>query len=182
MKIRPRYQGLSYQELLDEAYELGANYHKYSSSCSQSTVAALHDILGFDDIVVKVASSQAGGTAMQMLGACGALAGGIMVLDYYFGRPIENLSDKELIQDNIDKLSAAHDAPILLVDKFVKEYGTFICAQMHRQFFGRIYCGTDPEEMKKFTEAGNGKKADDVVGKASRWVMEIVLEKGAIEL
>jgi hypothetical protein len=39
-----------------------------------------------------------------------------------------------------------------------------------------------PEEMKKFVEAGNIKKCGDIVGKASRWVMEILLEKGAIEL
>jgi hypothetical protein len=53
---------------------------------------------------------------------------------------------------------------------------------MHRQFFGRIYCGADPEEMKKFEEAGNGKKCDDVVGKAACWVMEILCENGAIKL
>ena len=82
------------------------------------------------------------GSAMQFLGTCGTLTGGTVVLDYYFGRPVENLSDKEFLEAN----------------KFVDEYGSFICAQMHRQFFRRIYCGADPEEMKKFEEAGNVKK------------------------
>jgi hypothetical protein len=53
---------------------------------------------------------------------------------------------------------------------------------MHRQFFGRIYCGTDPEEMKKFEEAGNVRKADDVVCKAASRVIEILHENNAIEL
>ena len=79
------------------------------------------------------------------------------------------MPDKELMQRNIDKLFAAYKVAMSLVNKFVEEYGTFICAQMHRQFFGRIYCGADPEEMKKFEEAGNVKKCDDVVGKAARW-------------
>jgi len=181
-KVREKYQGLSRQEVLDKAHALGANYHKYSSSCSQCTVAALHDILGFDDVLVKASTSLAGGTAIQMLGACGALGGGIIVLDYYFGRPLNNISDKELIQANIDRLFAAYEVTMSLVNKFVDEYGTFICAQMHRQFFGRIYCGADPEESRKFEEAGNVKKCDAVVGKATRWVMEILLDKGVIEL
>lgn len=38
-KVRKEYQGLSRQELLDKAYELGCNYEMNSQSCSQSTVA-----------------------------------------------------------------------------------------------------------------------------------------------
>ncbi|MBA7656179.1 hypothetical protein ES703_64094 [subsurface metagenome] len=98
------------------------------------------------------------GSAMQFLGTCGTLTGGTVVLDYYFGRPVENLSDKEFVEANIDRLFAAYEVAMLLVNKFVDEYGSFICAQMHRQFFRRIYCGADPEEMKKFEEAGNVKK------------------------
>jgi len=181
-KVREKYRGLSRQELLDKAYELGSNYLKNSGSCSQSPVAGLHAILDFDDLVVKVATSSCGGQALQGLGTCGGLIGGTMALDYYFGRPVENLSDKEVIQANRDVLAAACKVPLLLYDKYVKEYGTTICAQMQRQFFGRFYCFTDAEEMEKFRAAGNSEKCRDVVGKAVRWVMEILLEKGAIEL
>jgi hypothetical protein len=182
VKVREKYQGLPRQELLDKAYELGVGYLENAGSCSQSTVAALHEILGFDDMVVKVATSQEGGTARQFMGACGAVAGGVIVLDYYFGRPVENMSYKESIQANRDKLEAASKPPMLLVDKFVKEYGTYTCIQMQRHLFGRIYCLTEPNEWEKFVEAGNVEKCDDVVGKAVRWVIEILLDEGAIEL
>jgi len=182
MKLRQEYQGLSRQELLDKAYEAGVKYHKNSLGCSQCTVAALRKLLGFDDVVVKVATSLAGGTALQYSGACGALAGGVIVLDYYFGRPVENVSDKETIQDNLDRLYSAFKAPQLLADKFVNEYGTIICSQLHRQFLGRIYYLLDPEEKGKFVKAGGSEKCDEVVGKAARWVTEILLDKGAIEL
>jgi len=181
-KVREKYRGLSRQELLDKAYELGVNYLENSGSCSQSTVAGVHAILDFDDSVVKVATSSCGGQAQQGLGTCGGLIGGTMVLDYFFGRPVENLSDKEVIQANLDIAATAYKVPMLLYDKYVKEYGTVICAQMQRQFFGRIYCFTDPEEMQKFRNTGNSKKCQDVVGKAARWIMEILLEKGAIKL
>ena len=184
-KVRKEYRGLSRQELLDKAYELGVNYHKNSSSCSQTTVAALHALLDFDDVIVKVTTSLCGGSAMQFLGTCGTLTGGIVVLDYYFGRPLENLSDKERIQANLDAMGPASEAPMLLADKFVKEYGTIICAQIQRQLFGRFYCATDPDEARKIEEKQAllaPKNCDLIVGNAARWVMEILLDKGAIEL
>ena len=60
MRVKEGYRSLSRQELLDKAYELGSDYEKYSHSCSQCTVAALFDILGFEDVIVKVANSQSG--------------------------------------------------------------------------------------------------------------------------
>jgi len=181
-KVREEYQSLARQELLDKAYELGVSYLENSGSCSQCVVAGVHAILDFEDLVVKLATSPTGGQALQSLGTCGVLVGGTMVLDYFFGRPVENLSDKEIIQANKDILSSANGVAMLLADRFVKEYGTFVCAQMQRQFFGRVYYFADPEDMEKFGKAGNSKKCQDVVGKAARWIMEILLEKGAIKL
>ena len=184
-KVRKEYRGLSRQELLDKAYELGFNYEKNSQSCSQCPVAALHELLGFDDVVVRVASSLAGGSAVQFLGTCGSLAGGIMVLDYYFGRPVENMSYQKCIQANIDASGPGFEVAQLLADKFVKEYGTFICAQIQRQLFGRFYYATDPDESRKMGEAGAHSDPDKcchIVGNSTRWVMEILLDKGAIEL
>ena len=181
-KVRENYQYLSREELLDKAYELGFNYAENCESCSQSTVAALHELLGFDDVVVRVATSLCGGSAEQFLGTCGALSGGIMVLDYYFGRPVEKMSYQEHLQVNLDALETPIQAAELLADKFVKEYATIICAQLHRQLFGRIYYLRDPDERKKFLEAGNSSKCCRIVGNAARWVMEILLDEGAIEL
>ena len=82
VKIRDKYRGFSHQELLDKAYELGSNFEKYSIGCSQCTVAAIHELLDIEGVVVRVASSLAGGTAMQFVGTCGALSGGVMILDY----------------------------------------------------------------------------------------------------
>jgi len=184
-KVREKYRGLSRQELLDKEYELGFNFEKNSYSCSQSTVASIHELLEMDDVVVKVATSLCGGSAEQFLGTCGALAGGIMALDYYFGRPVEKMSYQEHIQANTDALTPAFETPRLLADKFWREYGTIHCAQIQRQLFGRFFYLLDPDELKKF-EAAGGHSAPDkcshVTGTGARWVMEILLDQGAVEL
>jgi len=185
MKVREKYQSLSRQELQDKAYELGVNYERNSYSCSQSTVAALHEILGFEDEIVKVATSSCAGQALQTIGTCGALVGGTMVLDYYLGRPIENLSDREVIPANIDAALSSIAVARLLYDKYVSEYGTIICGHIQAQLFGRVYYLADPDELEKFEAAGghtDPKKCVNIIGNAARWVIEILFEKGVIKL
>ena len=186
MKVREEYQRLSREELLDKIEGKGHMYITNSRACAQCTVAALYDILGFDAKLVKAASGLSGGTALQCLGTCGALSGGIIVLSYYIGRPIEKMSDEEYIQANVDALKIPSEIAGALADRFVEEYGTFICAHIHRILYGRIFCLTDPDEAAKFEAIGAHsdptKSCCAVAGKAARWVMDILLENGAVLL
>jgi C_GCAxxG_C_C family probable redox protein len=184
-KIRDKYRGLSRQELLDKAYQLGFNFEKNNYSCSQSTVAAIHELLDIDDVVVKVATSLSGGTAEQFSGSCGSLVGGLMVLGYFFGRPAEKMSPDERKKSNIDALFVSFPAPQAFADKFWKEYGTILCPHIQRQLFGRTWWLLDTEELAKFEKAGGHSDPDKcchVVGTAARWVMEILLDKGAVKI
>jgi C_GCAxxG_C_C family probable redox protein len=185
MKVSEKYQGLTRQALLDKAHELGVNYERCSTGCSQSTVAALHDILGFDDSLVRVASSSCAGQAAQAVGTCGGLIGGTLVLDYYFGRPKEKMSDKEYSQEDVDILLNAMSIAKLLYDKYVKEYGTVICPHIQTQLFGRHFYLWDTEELAKFEEAGGHSdpaKCVNIVGNAVRWTLEILIDQGVVEL
>src|SRR5512139_4059278 len=92
MVLTEKYRDLSSKQLREKAHELGVAYEKYSGSCSQCTVAALREILGFEDIVVRVATSSCGGQAGLSMGACGGVVGGTIVLDYYLGRRADMLS------------------------------------------------------------------------------------------
>lgn len=94
-KVREEYRGLSRQGLLDKAYELDFNCEMNSQNCCQCTVATFHELLGIDDVVVKVATSNEGGQADQVVGTCGGLIGVTIVLDYFFGRPAKNVSFQE---------------------------------------------------------------------------------------
>jgi len=184
-KVREKYRGLSRQELMDKAYELAVDFEKNNFCCSQAPVAALHELLEIDDVVVKVSTSLSGGTAEQFTGTCGPLVGGLMVLACFFGRPVEKISFTEKKQSNVNALFASFPAPQALADKFWKEYGTILCPHIQRQLFGRTWWLLDTEELEKFEKAGGHSDPDKcchIVGTAARWVMEILLDKGAVEL
>jgi hypothetical protein len=190
MKVVPEYRGLSRKEILDKAYEKGVNYEMYSMSCSQCTVAALHDILGFEDVIVKVANSSSGCQASHFVGTCGGLVGGTMVLDYFFGRPYETLSDKEFSQERWEALMKATQIPKLLYFRSINEYGTTICPSLQVKLYGRVFYFADEDDRRKFEEAGGhadprktGKiSCCHLVGNAAKWTLEILLDKGVVEL
>jgi C_GCAxxG_C_C family probable redox protein len=185
MIVKEKYRGLTRPRLLEKVYQLGVGYESNSYGCSQCVVAALHEVIGFDDIIVKVTTSLCGGTASQVVGTCGALAGGIIVLDYFFGRAAGRLSNEVMIQDNLMALESAQEAPKELVQKYIGKHGTITCAGIMTQKFGRPFYLNDPDEFRKLEEAGahtDPKKCMDVVGQAASWVMEILLDKGAVEL
>ena len=182
MRIKQEYRSLSKDELLDKTYELAFNFEKYSKGCSQSTVAAIHAILDMDDIVVKVASSSAGGQLAQVAGTCGGLIGGTIALDYFFGRPADKMAHYENVPGNVELHANAMQIAMPLFYKYIEEYGTTLCPQIQTKLFGRLFYVLDEEEMKKFEEAGGHEdKCTRVVASAARWTMKILLEKGNLE-
>ncbi len=182
--LRAKYAGFSEGQLKDKAYELGFDFEKYSHSCSQSAVAAMHEMLDMDDAVVRVATSSAGGQAARVTGTCGALIGGTIVLDYFFGRPAEEMSHTGEAQANVASLHEAVGIAGTLFDKFVAEHGTIICPHLQTRLYGRPFFISDEEEMAKFERLGGHanpeKSCCRVVGNTTRWVMELLLDKKAI--
>ena len=183
MKTRfaKEYQSLTRDEILNKVYDLGSNYVRHSHSCSQCVVAAYHDILGIDEVIVKTATSSCGGQADSILGTCGALIGGTMVLDYFFGRGIDQMSSKVDV-DATPMFDAVEIAEILR-SKFIEEFGDIHCAQIQQKLFGRFFYVLDPDEMQKLQEAmdkSSPKNCLYVVGSSARWVMEILLDKGVV--
>jgi hypothetical protein len=92
------------------------------------------------------------------------------------------MSDKTRIQENIDALKSPFEIAEMLADRFIKEYGTFTCAQIHRRMLGRIFYLPDKDEMEKFKGLGGLKLAADVVGKGVGWVIEVLIDNGIIEV
>jgi len=180
-KLRVEYKDLSPLELVNQVYDLAFTFEKYSGSCSQSVVAAIHKVLEIDDAVVRVASSSAGGQFAQVSGTCGGLIGATIVLDYFLGRPAGKMSHEEGVSGNVDLHLDAIKTATPLFYRYINEYGTILCPQIQTKLFGRPYYLLDEDEMRKFEEAGGHEnKCPDVVGKAARWAMEILLEKGVV--
>ncbi len=148
MGLTENYRNLSPKQLLEKAHELGIAYEKSSGSCSQCTAAALREMLGFEDIIVKVASSSCGGHAGFSTGACGGVIGGTIVLDYYLGRSADMVSAVQMNPAGMAELARGMEAAQILGRKFIQEYGSILCPQIQSKIFGRAFNLQDPADWK----------------------------------
>ena len=184
-KLREDYQGLSREELLKKAYELGCAYEHNSGGCSQSVVSAVHDILVVEDCVIRVANSFCGGMASSSRGTCGGLVGGTIALDYFCGRSKEQMSKNSAKRGDINALEEGMTMAKILYRKFFDKYGTILCLDIQQQQYGRYFYLGDQDEFKKMHESSSSlehSKCLDIVGSSTRWAMEILLDHGIVEL
>ena len=163
----------------DKAYELGKEYEKSYKGCSQCVVAALQDALNIrNDQVFKAATGLAGGGSGTTDGSCGAYAGAIMVLGSLLGRERDKFDDFESIAPD----SRAFTMMRKFRDKYIQEYGSVICRNIQTKILGRPYYIIDPDDFRKFEEAGghDDSGCPEVVGKAARWMAELIEAEGLL--
>jgi len=156
-----------------KAYELGKHYEKTYRGCSQCAIAALQDVFDIrNDDIFKSSTALAGGSAMSSEGSCGAYLGSLMVLGHLVGRERDNFADPEGIRFTTQKLAGK------LRQKFIDEYGSIICRNIQTKTMGRSYYLADPQEYEKFHNAGaHDIYCPEVVGKAARWMADIIQEE-----
>jgi C_GCAxxG_C_C family probable redox protein len=163
-------------EMVEKAYNLGYEYEKNYHGCAQSSFAAIQDTMNWrnvcDDVVFKSATGLAGGIGLTNGSACGALTGGVLALGLKVGRDRRYFEDPEKIRYKTFKLAKK------LYEKFEQEYGGCNCIDIQKKIFGRSFNMWDPKEKEEFEKAGGHEdKCPDVVGKAARWTIEILLEE-----
>lgn len=135
-------------------------------------VAALQDAFDLrNDIIFKAATALAGGGARAIDGSCGAYTGAILFFGSIVGRERNDFKDEAKVR------LKTHDLAKRLHDKFIEEYGSVVCQNIQTKTMGRSYYLIDPDEYKKFLDAGaHDIHCPDVVGKAAKWAAEILLE------
>jgi len=135
-------------------------------------VAALQDAFDLrNDIIFKAATALAGGGARAIDGSCGAYTGAILFFGSIVGRERNDFKDEAKVR------LKTHDLAKRLHDKFIEEYGSVVCQNIQTKTMGRSYYLIDPDEYKKFLDAGaHDIYCPDVVGKAAKWAAEILLE------
>jgi len=123
----------SREELLEEVYNRAFKYEAERGSCPQCVFSALMETLDVGDpATVQAADALAGGTALSTEGTCGALVGGLLAISSIVGRTYEDFNAGER------KRRVFHYSK-KLYDKFVEEYGSPICKEVHRKLFGRTF-------------------------------------------
>jgi C_GCAxxG_C_C family probable redox protein len=158
--------------LLEKVYQLAFNFEKEKHCCSQCTVAALQEVFQIkSEELFSTSFALGGGLANTCEGTCGALAGGAMIISYFYGRrPVEffkNISNKK-----------ANYLTKKLYDKFVQEYGSCLCKDVQKKIFGRSFNFWDEKEKELFEKSGGHiDKCPVVVAKAAKWTAEIIFQE-----
>lgn len=162
--------------LAEKAYKLGKQYEKTYRGCGQCVIAALQDALGVrNDDIFKAATGLAGGTGLAADSGCGAYTGSLLILGSLLGRERENFSDPEGIRFKTHELTRKFRG------RFIREYGSIICREIQNKILGRYFYLADPQEYEKFHNAGaHDVHCPEVVGKAAKWMAEIILKENLI--
>jgi C_GCAxxG_C_C family probable redox protein len=128
------------------------------------------------DEALKAATAFGGGIG-RMGSACGALIGGAMALSLLYGRSHEDM----LEGSRSGKAKSGEKLAVLtrkLAEKFKKEYGSLLCDDIEKKIFGRSFDKWNPAEREEKEKMGGHRdKCPSVVGKASRWVAELILDE-----
>ena len=162
----------SRDEILEEVYNLAFKYEAELGSCPQCVLAALMETLDVGDSnTIKAVDALAGGTALSTEGTCGALVGGLLAISSIAGRKYDDFKSGKR-QRRVFKYAKK------LYDKFVEEYGSPVCKDVHKKIFGRTFNLLDPWEYAEFKKAGaHIDKCPVVSGKVARWTAEIILDE-----
>jgi C_GCAxxG_C_C family probable redox protein len=158
------------EKKMEKAYELGFKYERDYGSCPQCTFAAVSEILGNENKeIFKAIDGLAGGLGRTTNGTCGALTGGVAAISQRYGREdFPNLGQREKCMTLAKELH----------DRFIEEYGSVICKDVQTKIMGRSYDFWNPKEREEFDKAGgHSDKCPDVVGKAAKWTVEILMDE-----
>jgi C_GCAxxG_C_C family probable redox protein len=165
------------EALAEKAYELGYKYERELKGCGQCLIGAVQDALDMEgDDLFKAATAFAGGIGLTGDSACGAYAGGVLLLGHRIGREKKDFEDAAGIRFKTYALAKKWH------DTFIETYGSVNCRDIQTKVFGRPYYLNDQDEFMKFEEAGGHEdKCPEVVGLAARWLVGLFAEEGLLE-
>ena len=139
------------EEIIQKAYELGHQYEKDHGGCARCTVAACQDAIPFVPVDVGLFRGSTcldGGATPVAVQNCGAFTGAGMVIGHLCG----STRDEAFKGD----AKLAHALLHKVYHRFKEHYGAVLC-----------------RDVRKGAEADCPK----VVGLASQWVAEVLLEQ-----
>ena len=170
-KMQGNNETLSINEIAQKAYDLAYEYEGKYGVCSQCVVLAVMEAFGGVDCEVFKSAFGFGGGIGNLSHLCGALSGGVMMISLAYGRELKNLAT----QTKEEKLKC-HQMVRDLHTRFVHEYGSSECADVHMKLFGRTFNQWDDGDFQEFLRlGGHVDKCTRVTGNVARWTSEIII-------
>jgi C_GCAxxG_C_C family probable redox protein len=164
--------GLTREQAMEKAYKVAFEGEGLRQACSQATWNAVSEVLGIkNDLIFKLSSALEGGGACTAKVACGAWSGAMLAFSYFFGRTYDQWlrSEKHLKSSFLGQK---------LYEKFVQEWGSAICPEIHQKLYGRNFDFSNKEDFDTFEEMGAHSIGCTVVcAKVSAWTVDILWDE-----
>ena len=153
------------------AYDLGFNYEKQYGSCAQCAIAAVQDVLDIrNDFVFKSAGCLGAGIGKLCDGSCGGYTGGALAIGLCWGRTRDKFGGDTENKKASDRLT------VQLHGRFIQEYGSVTCREIHDRIFGRRFDLWNEKDKEAFDRAGaHVDKCTSLVANAASWTTELIL-------
>ena len=166
----------SERELANKAGKLAEKHTAYAGCCP-STFFGIADALKLDggEDAYKASIGLSGGIADMGVGACGAMAGAAMAIGLKYDLTPEKV-EADKTRSGVHEVM---DAVERVAQKFVDEYGSYLCRDIQMRLYGKSFDLKKPEIKAEFKKVGwPGKCSEDVVTKAAAWAVEEILDIG----
>ena len=164
------------EELTNRAWELGIEYEAEYKGCCQATFLAIADALreGGIDIFPKEMEEKlysgicllTAGVCMTGEGTCGAVAGSVMAYGMALGVP-QHTDDPEKGR------AAAIGIRDTLLAKYYDTYGSILCKDVMRKYFGKAWDLVSDEMTQEFLSITDG----CVIRQTAKWTTGIILDE-----
>jgi len=163
----------SREEFLDKVEKSASKCEREVHGCGRCALSALMEHFDLGDQAGKELAlmgilPMSGGIA-QTRNTCGALLGGLMgigMVSFPAG----------LDQSNMDEIRRSMQIGARYYRKFEEEIGHSRCFDIRAVGLGRCYDTGDPDEYRKFVEAGAYDFCSGICGKAARLAAEFMLD------
>ena len=158
------------QEIIDLCAKTAREAQIRDDVCSRSTLLGLKAYFDIPDDLIRASSNLCGGAGAGS-GSCGTYTCGQLALGLKYNHtPEEELENPALFDVTSAKFME-------LRDRFMKEFGTTLCPEIHKQVFGRAYYYYKPEDAAEyFTITDHHIRCADTVERATRLIAEMLLE------
>jgi C_GCAxxG_C_C family probable redox protein len=165
------------KELVEKARRLGREYLQKYGGCAPGTLMAVADTLNLKvgDELFKAMTGFS-----SLAGVCGNLCGGIATIGLRYGVGLEDFKEKpEVGFVSFAKMMATAK---ILREKFVEEYGSYLCDDIQTNLFGKCVMPQVPEELEAFSKMNPEElmnfyeKCSSVTENAAVWTVAAILE------
>ena len=165
------------KELVEKARRLGKGYLRKYGGCAPGTLMAVAHTLDLE-VSDEVFKAMMGFSSFA--GVCGNVCGGIAAMGLRYGVGLEDfVKNPEICSLSFAKLMTTAK---VLREKFVEEYGSYLCDDVQTKLFGKCVMPTSPEELEAFSKMDPEEletfyeKCGSATENAAGWTVAVILE------